>query len=136
MKRPQDLQHVREMVLKSRWQAVKQLEKDNAHKIIDFNFAPGTLVLVKTSRFDKGLTNKTKPRYLGPMVVIRRTKGGSYILGELDGTLSKLRFAAFRLMPYLPRDIRAVPVTKMQDLDQDELEKVTHETENEYDLEL
>ncbi len=68
------------------------------HKIKDLNFAPGTLVLVKNSKFDKGLTNKTKPRYLGPMVVIRCSKGGSYIMGELDGTLSKLCFAAFRLM--------------------------------------
>ncbi|KJA25398.1 hypothetical protein HYPSUDRAFT_110290, partial [Hypholoma sublateritium FD-334 SS-4] len=94
-------QHVQVMVLKSQWQAVKQMEKDNAHKIINFNFTPGTLVLVKNSCFHKGLTNKTKPRYLGPMVVIRCTKGGLYILGELDGTLSKLRFAAFHLMPYL-----------------------------------
>ena len=47
------------------------------------------------------------------MVVIERTKGGSYILGELDGSISKLRFAVFRLIPYYPRDLKAVPVTKL-----------------------
>jgi hypothetical protein len=136
MKRPNDLERVREEVVKARWKAIQQLEKDNAHSIRDFNFAPGTLVIVKNSRFDKGMTNKTKPRYLGPMVVIRRTKGGSYILGELDGSLSKLRFAAFRLLPYLPRNVKSVPVTKLTELDSDDLEAITQESNNELDREL
>jgi hypothetical protein len=136
MKRPDDLQRVRQEVVKARWKAIQQLEKDNAHNIRDFNFAPGTLVIVKNSRFDKGMTNKTKPRYLGPMVVIRRTKGGSYILGELDGSLSKLRFAAFRLLPYLPRNVKSVPVTKLTELDSDDLEAITQESNNELDREL
>ena len=36
-------------------------------------------------------------------MVIRRTKGGLYILAELDGTVSATRFAAFRIIPYFPR---------------------------------
>ena len=88
-------------------------------------------MLVRNSSLDKGLQNKTKPRYFGPMVVIRHTKGGSYVLGELDGSLSKLRFAAFRLIPYLPRDIRSVPVTK---LDLGDLEDVTHGSGNPADM--
>ena len=83
------------------------------HKIADFNLGPGSLVLVRNSKFDKTLSDKMKPRYFGPMVVVRKTKGGSYILGELDGTLSKLRFAVFHLIPYYPRDIKAVPVTRL-----------------------
>jgi hypothetical protein len=136
LKRPQDLQRVREKVLKARWESVKQLEKDLGHRIKEFNFHPGQLVLVRNSRFDKGLTNKTKPRFLRPMVVIRKTKGGSYILGELDGALSKLRFAAFRLIPYLPRDIRAVPVTKLADISEDELEDLTHDSGNALDVDF
>jgi transposase InsO family protein len=134
-KRPQDLERVKEMVLKARWESVRQLEKSMKDKIHDFNFKPGQLVLVRNSKNDKSLTDKTKPRYLGPMVVIRRTHGGSYILGELDGSLSKLRYAAFRLIPYLPRDVRSIPVTKLLDIPQDELENITHESGNPLDVE-
>ena len=136
LKCPQDLARVREKVLKACWESVKQLERDLGHRIKEFNFQPGNLVLVRNSRFDKGLSNKTKPRFLGPMVVIRKTRGGSYILGELDGALSKLRFAAFRLIPYLPRDIHSVPVTKLADFSQDELEDLTHDSGNILDMDF
>ena len=45
-KRPQDLEHVRAMVLKARWSSVKQLEKSMKGRIQDFDFKPGDLVLV------------------------------------------------------------------------------------------
>ncbi|XP_006463140.1 hypothetical protein AGABI2DRAFT_45986, partial [Agaricus bisporus var. bisporus H97] len=60
----------------------------------------GSLALVRNSRRDKDLGSKTAPQYCGPMILLRRTKGGSYVLSELDGSISKLRFAAFRLVPY------------------------------------
>ena len=136
MKRPADLQRVREQVLKARWEAVKALEKKSANKIVNYDFKPGTLVLVRNSRFDKTVTGaKTKPRYFGPMIVIRHTKGNSYVLGELDGSVSKLRFAAFRLIPYYPRDIRAVPVTKIDEAETEALEEITHDSENQFDQE-
>ena len=135
-KRPQDLERVRSMVLKARWDSVRQLEKSMKDKIRDFDFKPGTLVLVRNSRADKTMSDKTKPRYLGPMIVVRRTRGGSYILGELDGSLSKLRYAAFRIIPYLPRDICSIPVTKLFDIPQDELEKITHDSGNPLDEEV
>ena len=134
-KRPQDLQRVREQVLKSRWEAVRQLEKTKKNTIVDFDFKPGSLVIVRNTKFDKTLSYKTKPRYFGPMVVIRRTKGGSYVLGELDGSLSKLRFAAFRLLPYNPRDLKAVPVTKFADAFGDDAEDITHDSGNRLDIE-
>ena len=106
------------------------MEKGKSKQPIDFNFKPGSLVIVRNSRFESTVSGKTKPRYFGPMIVIRRTKGGSYILGELDGTLSKLRFAAFRILPYYPRNLKAVPVTKFQDVSTEELEGKRHESGN------
>ena len=69
------------------------------------------------------------------MIVIRRMLGGSYVLGELDGSLSKLRFAAFRLIPYLPRDVSSIPVTKLADMPSEELEDLTHDSGNPFDVE-
>ena len=61
LKRPQDLARVQERVLKACWESVKQSEKDLGHRIKEFKFQPGHLVLVRNSRFNKGLANKTKP---------------------------------------------------------------------------
>jgi hypothetical protein len=62
------------------------------------------LVLVHNTRIEKELNRKTKPQYLGPFVVERQTKGGTYVLREMNGVLSKRGVAAFRLVPYISRD--------------------------------
>ena len=58
------------------------------------------------------------------MVVVRRTRGGAYILAELDGAVSRLRFAAFRVIPYAPRDIKRIPVRSLVDLTAEELDSI------------
>jgi hypothetical protein len=37
------------------------------------------------------------------MVIVHQTTHGAYILAEMDGTVSKLRFAAFHVIPYHAR---------------------------------
>ena len=74
------------------------------------NCCKGSLVPVHNSRVEKELNRKTKACYLGPMVVIRRMAGGAYILAELDGTISRLRYAAFHVVPYFPRSLDNLPV--------------------------
>jgi hypothetical protein len=128
-KRPQDLAKVKEMVLKARYESIRQFNEKYSHTIRDFDFSPGSLVLVRNSRYDNDVGSKTKPRYFGPLVVLRRTTGGSYILAELDGSISKLRFGAFRLVPYHPRDLRAIPVTKLTDSSPEELDDLTYDPE-------
>ncbi|TFK16667.1 hypothetical protein FA15DRAFT_549737, partial [Coprinopsis marcescibilis] len=90
--------------------------------IKNFDFQPGALVLVRNSKLDSMIGHKTKPRYVGPMLVVRRSVGGSYILAELDGSISRLRFAAYRIAPYHARSSVNIPVTKVTGLDGEALE--------------
>jgi hypothetical protein len=76
---------------------------------------------VRNTRVEKELDRKTKPRYLGPFEVVRRTTGGSYVLKELDGTISKRGVAAFRLLPYHSRDGKPILPDKLPlDVDSDD----------------
>jgi hypothetical protein len=115
-KREADLATIKERVLKARYTSIAQFEKEHANLIGDYNFEPGSLVLVCNTRIESDLSHKTKPRYLGPMVVIRHNHNGAYILAELDGAISKLLYAAFRLIPYHNRSASAVPVTSLVDI--------------------
>ena len=72
-------------------------------------------MLVCNSNIESDLGHKTKPQYLGPMVIVRRTRNGAYCLAELDGALSKLRYAAFRLVPYHACSHASIPVTRVLD---------------------
>ncbi len=87
----------------------------HANSIVDFNFKPGTLVLIWNSRADKDMS-KHYLRYFGPMFIVCRTTGSSYILSELNSALSRLRFGTSCLLPYSPRDLKAVPVMSITDL--------------------
>ncbi len=121
-KREDDLAAILSNVLRSRFKSVRQFEKTHASTIRDHNFKPSTLVLVRNSSIETDLGRKSKPRYYGPMVVICRTPNGSYRLAELDGAISKLRYAAFRLVPYLARSQTTVPVTRL--IEREDLVKI------------
>jgi hypothetical protein len=71
-------------------------------------FHPGQLVLMRNSAIESSMNRKSKPRYLGPFIVARRTKRNSYVLQELDGTFMQKNIAAFRLAPYIARDSKAL----------------------------
>ena len=58
---------------------------------------------------EKSLNRKMRPRYLGPLVIVSRNKGGAYIICELDGTVFNRPIAAFRIIPYHARKSIALP---------------------------
>jgi hypothetical protein len=118
-KRPEELEAMRERVTDYRRGNLERFEKKHASQIVDFDFKPGSLVLVRNSRVEESLDRKTKARYFGPYVVVRKTKGTSYILAELDGAQSQLRIAGFRVVPYFARSKTDVPIISNVDEEDD-----------------
>ena len=109
-KRPEEIEDMRKRVTDARQRNLEQFERRHQSRIVDFDFQPGSLVLVRNTRVEESLNRKTKPRYLGPVVVVRKTPGTSYVIAELDGTQSQLRIAGFRLIPYFPRTRTKIPI--------------------------
>ncbi len=120
-----DLERLRSKVYEARRNATVKFEKDHKYSIRDFNFQPGDLVLMRNMQIEKALNCKMCARYLGPLVILGRNKGGAYLLCELDSSTFARPVAAFRLLPYFTRkkidvlDINAiidVPPTRINDL--------------------
>jgi hypothetical protein len=60
-------------------------------------------VLMWNAVIEKLLNRKMKPRYLGPLIVLLRNRGGAYILCELDRLVLRNTVTVFQLVPYFAR---------------------------------
>ena len=86
------------------------------------------MVLMRNSAVEKSLNRKTRVRYLGPLVVVSRNKGGAYILAELDGAVFDRPIAAYRVIPYIarvepvviPDGVLDVPPTRISEMEASE----------------
>src|SRR5882724_5041614 len=112
---PEYLLEMLTKVLKARKQSAAEFVKCFSSTIQDYNFQVGSLVLVCNSRIEKELNHKTKPQFLGPMVIVHQTQGGAYILAELNGAISRLQYATFCIIPYLARFPDHILVTSLMD---------------------
>jgi hypothetical protein len=82
------LEYMTKVVYPTIYEKVKLTKKkqedyyNSRHGMITDQFLPGTPVMVlNTTR-----TNKNEVRYEGPLIVLRRNRGGAYILKGKDGT--------------------------------------------------
>ena len=122
-KRDDKLDSMHERLLKSRFASIANFECCFANTIQDFNFKPSSLVLILNKKVKAASNTKCKPRYFRPMVIISCSQNGSYRLAEVNGMVSKLKFAAFRLIPYFPRSLDTIEV--MQFVNPEDLAGVT-----------
>ena len=109
-KRPADLAAIHDRIITSRFTSACRFKRQHTNTIRDFDFASGALVLVRSAGSDM---DKMRPRCYGPMVVLRRTRQGAYRLSELDGAISRLHYAAFRLILYHACSRSFIPVTQV-----------------------
>src|SRR6201996_2340910 len=112
-KRRDQLAQLHSDVIAARWRAAILFEKEHANVIRDYDFKRGDLVLMRNSAMDKSIGRKMRNRYLGPLIVISRNRGGAYILCELDGSVFHRPIAAFRVIPYLAR--KSLQLPKLED---------------------
>ena len=117
-------------------EAAKYAEKYK-HVIKDYLFEPGDLVMIRNTSVEDSMNRRNKDRWKGPMVIVRRTKGGSYIVCEMNGAVLQRKIGRFRVVPFAQRHKIALPkkIEKLIDLSKkklDELENDESDDEEEY----
>lgn len=105
IKLPEDVARAASILKKSRFRSKEGFEKKFERRMVQSEYQPGSLVLLRNNSVEDSVSieRKVVNRYMGPYEVVRKTRGGSYALAEMDGTPLRSSVAAFRLIPYIKR---------------------------------
>jgi hypothetical protein len=128
-KHVQHVEAMRKRVDHAKRVSVRKYERYHEASIKNYDFKPGRLVLVRNTEVEKSLNSKMTLRYMGPMVVIRRTKGGAYLVAEMNGAMFHDRIAAFRVIPYEARYSIQLPanIQKFIDISEKTLQELVNQ---------
>ena len=74
-------------------------EQEHASTITDYDFKLGDLVLIQNTAIEKLLNHKMHTRYISPLIIISRNRGGAYIISELNSSVFDHLIATFWVIP-------------------------------------
>jgi hypothetical protein len=125
-----------ERIDKEKLKRLEQYERDFSAVIKDYCFEPGDLVMVRNTAIESSLDKKMKARYTGPMIIVRRNRGRSYILAEVDGSVWHQKVARFRVVPYFAREKIELPegILSILDCDEERLNQIEKQVDQDEDL--
>ena len=136
-KHQQHVLDLRRRVDKGKRAWAKRYKKEHLHTIKDYKFKPGDLVLMRNTSIEDHLNKKLKPRWLGPLIVVKQANGGSYLLAEMDGSVLHKKVAKFRVIPYFARQKLTLTdeIKHLIDLLEEGLKKLEESAEPKSDVE-
>lgn len=114
--------------------SAKEYSEKYKHVIKDYSFGPGDVVLVRNTVEEGSLSGRNRDRWWGPLVVVRRTKGGAYIVCEFNGAVWQKKIGRFRVIPYEQRRKLAIGsrIEELIDVSKRTLDELEDEPEEEY----
>nr|GAT44250.1 predicted protein [Mycena chlorophos] len=128
--------HVEEMrsrVMEEKRQSVAEYARKYQHVIRDYAFGPGDVVLIRNTVDEESLSARNRERWWGPVVVVRRTQGGAYIVCEFNGAVWQKKIGQFRVIPYEQRQKLTLGprIEELLDVGKETLDALEREPEDE-----
>jgi hypothetical protein len=114
--------------------SVEEYAEKYKHVIKDYCFDPGDIVLVRNTVDEGSLSGRNRDRWWGPLIVVRRTKGGSYIVCEFNGAVWQKKIGQFRVIPYEQRQKLSIGsrIEELIDTSREMLDQLENEPEEDY----
>jgi hypothetical protein len=123
------VEEIRERMAAVKEKSARDYTEKYQHVIKDYDFGPGDVVLVRNTVDEGSLSGRNRDRWWGPLIVVRKTKGGAYIVCEFNGAVWQKKIGQFRVIPYEQRKKLTIgkEIENMIDLSQKTLDELEDE---------